>query len=162
MWATSSSVSAGPTSTQQTHASTWNDLAKNGSLCGNGKMYDDRASEYEEGDRVGVLLDLNDGSLRFFKNGMQNGPGYAAGSVTGPVVHAVQLFYKKSSVRLLPDAEAPANAWGGVPVQWSARRETWEQSATSKMRQGCEDFDPPPTLWYPLPLNRNWRMFLER
>jgi hypothetical protein len=38
---------------------------------------------------VGVLLDLNNGSLLFFKNGVQHGPGYAAGSVTGPVVAAV-------------------------------------------------------------------------
>jgi hypothetical protein len=27
-----------------------------------------------------VLLDLGDGSLRFFKNGAHHGPGYAAGS----------------------------------------------------------------------------------
>jgi hypothetical protein len=49
---------------------------------------------------VGVLLDLDNGSLRFFKNGVQHGAGYPAGSVTGPVVH---------SVRLLPDTEPPAN-----------------------------------------------------
>ena len=39
----------------------------------------------------GVLLDLNDGSLRFFKNGVQHGPGYPAGSVTGPVALAAQI-----------------------------------------------------------------------
>jgi hypothetical protein len=55
-----------------------------------------------------VLLDLDNGSLRFFKNGVQHGPGYAAGSVTGPVVAAVQMYNKNESVRLLPDAEAPA------------------------------------------------------
>jgi hypothetical protein len=56
---------------------------------------------------VGVLLDLNDGSLRFFKNGVQNGPGYPAGSVTEPVVHAVQMLKLGASVRLLPNAEVP-------------------------------------------------------
>jgi hypothetical protein len=66
---------------------------------------------YLQGDRVGVLLDLDDGSLCFFKNGIQHGPGYAAGSVTGPVVAAVQMAYKDSSVRLLPDAEAPVGLW---------------------------------------------------
>jgi hypothetical protein len=56
---------------------------------------------------MGVLLDLGDGSLRFFKNGVQHGPGYAAGSVTGPVVAAVQMWRENSSVRLLPNAQQP-------------------------------------------------------
>jgi hypothetical protein len=57
-----------------------------GALYGNGKGGDHTAGEYKQGDRIGVLLDLDNGSLRFFKNGAQHGPGYAAGSVTGPVV----------------------------------------------------------------------------
>jgi hypothetical protein len=81
--------------------------AYDGSLCGNGKEDDDRAGGYKEGDRVGVLLDLGDGSLRFFRNGAQHGPGYAAGSVTGPVVAAVQMFKHNTSVRLLPNAQQP-------------------------------------------------------
>jgi hypothetical protein len=79
-----------------------------GALYGNGKYGDDKAGVYKQGDRVGVLLDLNNGSLRFFKNGVQHGSGYPAGSVAGPVVAAVQMCCKDSSVRLLPDAEAPA------------------------------------------------------
>jgi hypothetical protein len=82
--------------------------ADDGTLWGNGKGADDPAGDYYQGDRVGVLLDLDDGSLRFFKNGVQHGPGYAAGSVTGPVVAAVQMNDKDTSVRLLPNAEAPA------------------------------------------------------
>jgi hypothetical protein len=98
----------------------WFMCANNGSLHGNGKEDDDRAGPYKQGDRVGVLLDLDDGSLRFFKNGVQHGPGYPAGSVTGPVVHAVQMYGtvddededeeiedESVSVRLLPNAEAP-------------------------------------------------------
>jgi hypothetical protein len=54
-----------------------------------------------------MLLDLDNGSLRFFKNGVEHGPGYAAGSVTGPVVAAVQMEREDDSVRLLPNAEAP-------------------------------------------------------
>jgi hypothetical protein len=88
----------------------WFIRAASGSLWGNGKWHTDYAGPYKQGDRVGVLLDLNDGSLRFFKNGVQHGPGYAAGSVAGPVVAAVQMHYKDSSVRLLPNAEAPTNA----------------------------------------------------
>jgi hypothetical protein len=85
----------------------WFNNLYNGSLYGNGKQRDDAAGGYKQGDRVGVLLDLDNGSLRFFKNGVQHGPGYAAGSVTGPVVAAVQLYEQDASVWLLPNAEAP-------------------------------------------------------
>jgi hypothetical protein len=50
-------------------------------LWGNGHAGGDGAGGFEQGDRVGVLLDLGEGSLRFFKNGMEQGPGYAAGSM---------------------------------------------------------------------------------
>jgi hypothetical protein len=79
----------------------------NGYLFGNGKYASDAAGPFEQGDRVGMLLDLDNGSLRFFKNGVAHGPGYAAGSVTGPVAAAVHMLDKGSSVRLLPDAQAP-------------------------------------------------------
>jgi hypothetical protein len=99
----------------------WFIYADEGALWGNGMQGDDRAGEYnqgmddaaggyKQGDRVGVLLDLDNGSLRFFKNGAQHGPGFPAGSVTGPVVAAVQMGNKDTSVRLLPNAEAPTNA----------------------------------------------------
>jgi hypothetical protein len=39
---------------------------------GNDKEYGDAAGSFKQGDRVGVLLDLNIGSLRFFKNGVQH------------------------------------------------------------------------------------------
>jgi hypothetical protein len=66
-------------------AGSWMLDARGGSLNGNGKDYrDDHAGGYKQGDRVGMLLDLGDSSLRFFRNGTQHGPGYAAGSVTGP------------------------------------------------------------------------------
>jgi hypothetical protein len=80
----------------------WFMLPYGGSLWGNGKASGDAAGIIDEGDRVGVLLDLDEGSLRFFKNGVQHGPGYPAGSVTGPVVCAVQMYGKNTCVRLLP------------------------------------------------------------
>jgi hypothetical protein len=87
----------------------WFINASNGALYGNGKVGSDGAGEYKQGDSVGVLLDLDSGSLRFFKNGVEHGPGYPAGSVTGPVVCAVQMFCEVTSLRLLPNAEAPAD-----------------------------------------------------
>jgi hypothetical protein len=97
----------------------WFINAYSGALYGNGQFNDGKKGvenepAYKQGDRVGVLLDLDNGSLRFFKNGVENGPGYVAGGVTGPVVHPVQLRYqgqwyrKNTSVRLLPNAQAPA------------------------------------------------------
>jgi hypothetical protein len=73
-----------------------------GGLCGNGKNETEEAGDIDEGDRVGVLLDLDEGSLRFFVNGVNFGPGYPAGSVTGPVVCAAQFYGSKTSARLLP------------------------------------------------------------
>jgi hypothetical protein len=81
-----------------------------GGLYGNGNEWADEAGAYNKGDRVGVLLNLDDGSLRFFKNGVQHGPGYPAGSVTGPVVAAVQMGNANESVRLLPNAEVPTGS----------------------------------------------------
>jgi hypothetical protein len=78
-----------------------------GAFYGNGKYRSDGAGAYTLGDRVGVLLDLDDGSLSFFKNGVQHGPGDPAGSVTGPVVAAVQLCFVGSEVRYLPHAQQP-------------------------------------------------------
>jgi hypothetical protein len=81
--------------------------ASNGGLYGNGKQGAGKAGSYKQGDRVGVMLDLDNGSLRFFKNGVEHGPGYPAGSVAGPVVHAAQLYFKDSVLRLLPNVVAP-------------------------------------------------------
>ena len=84
-----------------------------GDLFGNGKEESDAAGGFKLGDRMGFLLDLDDGSLRFFKNGVEHGSGYPAGSVTGPVVLGVQMRWNDrhdgpSAVRLLPDAAWPA------------------------------------------------------
>jgi hypothetical protein len=79
-----------------------------GTLYGSGKEEDDEAGHYKQGDRVGVLLDLKNGSLLFFKNGVQHGPGYPAGSVTGPVVAALELCSGRQSARLHADVAFPA------------------------------------------------------
>jgi hypothetical protein len=83
--------------------------ASKGSQFGNGKQSDDAAGGYVQGDRVGVALDLDDGSLTFYKNGVLHGPGYPAGSVVGPVSHAVQLCGIWDAVRLHPDVQEPSS-----------------------------------------------------
>ena len=84
-----------------------------GCLYGNGEdgdAADEGPGELEQGAQWGCLLGL-DGSLRFFKNGQQHGPGYPAGSVTGPVVFAASLNGHASvgpqEVRILDAAEPP-------------------------------------------------------
>jgi hypothetical protein len=81
-----------------------------GTLFGKGKKNDylGDSGGYKKGDRVGMLLDLNNGSLLFFKNGVQYGHGYPAGSVTGPVLAAVQIGENGDAVRLHADVAFPA------------------------------------------------------
>eukprot|EP00931_Biecheleriopsis_adriatica_P100093 TRINITY_DN7511_c0_g1_i1.p1 TRINITY_DN7511_c0_g1~~TRINITY_DN7511_c0_g1_i1.p1 ORF type:complete len:201 (+),score=30.72 TRINITY_DN7511_c0_g1_i1:76-678(+) len=59
------------------------------------------------GDRIGVRLDCDNGSLMFFKNGEPWGEGFPAGSVALPVVRAVELVCNGQSVTLVPGVELP-------------------------------------------------------
>ena len=81
----------------------------NGSLCGNGKRGADPQGQFAAGDRIGVLLDLDAGWLRYYRNGKRCGPGYTEG-VTGPLVRASQLLYNGDKVTVLPGAVAPEGA----------------------------------------------------
>jgi hypothetical protein len=80
----------------------------NGSLFGNGKQHADPQGEFATGDRIGVLLDLDAGWLRYYRNGERYGPGFTEG-VTGPLVRATELF-DGDKVTVLPGAVAPAGA----------------------------------------------------
>jgi hypothetical protein len=91
----------------------WGDY---GALFGNGKQYDDRQGNLVKGGRVGVLLDLDAGWLRFYRNGKRCGPGFTEG-VTGPLVRAVQLCWKGEKVTVLPGAVAPEGA-GAADEPW--------------------------------------------
>ena len=78
------------------------------SLFGNGKKHDDEAGGFKAGDRIGLLLDLDNHSLLLFKNGEKHGPGYGAGSVTGPVVLAMQMYMEGQSGRVVAGAVRPS------------------------------------------------------
>ena len=86
----------------------WFMHADNGALFGNGKHRDDYAGGFKAGDRIGLLLDLDNHSLLFFKNGEKHGPGYGAGSVMGPVVMAMQMNNKGQSGRVVAGAVRPS------------------------------------------------------
>ena len=76
---------------------------------GNGKAMADPQGDFAEGDRIGVLLDLDAGWMRLYRNGKRCGPGYTEG-VTGPLVRAAQLLYRGNTVKALPGAVAPEGA----------------------------------------------------
>jgi hypothetical protein len=81
-----------------------------GSLHGNGKFGADRQGMFATGDRIGVLLDLDAGWMRIYRNGKRCGPGFTEG-VTGPLVRAAQLR-NGAKVTVLPGAVAPEGAEG--------------------------------------------------
>jgi hypothetical protein len=93
----------------------------NGSLNGNGKIDADPQGELVTGDHIGVLLDLDAGWMRFYRNGKRWGPGYTEG-VTGPLVRAAmqpRAHVQQSgetwrgmeeTVTVLPGAVAPEGA----------------------------------------------------
>jgi hypothetical protein len=87
-----------------------------GALHGNGKAGDDRQGGFAKGDRIGVLLDLDAGWMRFYRSGKRCGPGYTEG-VTGPLVRAAQLYWAGNKVTALPAAVAPEGA-GDADEPW--------------------------------------------
>jgi hypothetical protein len=85
----------------------------NGSLCTNGKYCADGQGSFVEGNRIGVLLDLDAGWMRFYRNGKRCGPGFTGG-VTGPLVRAAQLLqstlHQNDKLTVLPGEVAPEGA----------------------------------------------------
>lgn len=72
------------------------------------------------GDRVGVQLNCDNGSLCFFKNGEAFGIPFPAGTIKGPVVRAVELLCSGQSVTLVPDLELPYAKEMDVDVEQSS------------------------------------------
>ena len=69
----------------------------------------DKQGRISVGDRIGVLVELEGkekGSVQFYLNGKQHGPGFSEG-VTGPLVLGVQIMHRYQQMVLLPDAERP-------------------------------------------------------
>ena len=88
-----------------------------GGLCGNGKRGADPQGKFATGDRIGVLLDLDAGWMRFYRNRKRCGPGYTEG-VTGPLLRAAQLGGSAGdSITVLPGAVAPEGA-GDADEPW--------------------------------------------
>jgi hypothetical protein len=89
---------------------------RDGTLYGNGKYGADKQGGFAKGDRIGVLLDLDAGWLRIYRNDKRWGPGFTEG-VTGPLVRAVQLYIDGEKAVVLPGAVAPEGA-GAADEPW--------------------------------------------
>jgi hypothetical protein len=79
-------------------------MADNGRLFGNGKYNDDNAGDIKEGQIVSMEADLDKGTLRFWVDGKQHGPGYSSG-VEGRVRWAVSLWCKGAAAEIVPTPE---------------------------------------------------------
>jgi hypothetical protein len=77
-----------------------------GGLFGNGKLRAEATGKFAKADRVGVLLDLDAGWMRFYRNGQRWGAGFTEG-VTGPLVRAAEFYNKGDKATALPCAVAP-------------------------------------------------------
>jgi hypothetical protein len=88
-----------------------------GGLRGNGKVNADEQGQFATGDRIGVLLDLDAGWMRFYRNRKRCGPGYTEG-VTGPLLRAVAFGgIAGDKATVLPGAVAPEGA-GDAGEPW--------------------------------------------
>ena len=79
-------------------------MSSYGSLCGNGKLNDDKAGSINEGQIIGMEADLDKGTLRFWVDGKPHGPGHSSG-VTGRLRWAVSLYFKGGAVQIVPTPE---------------------------------------------------------
>jgi hypothetical protein len=64
---------------------------------------------FKQGDRIGMLLDLDAGWLRFYRNDKRLRQEFASG-VTGPLLRCADLCREGDVVTALPGAEMPADA----------------------------------------------------
>jgi hypothetical protein len=90
-----------------------------GGLFGNGRFQVDPQGMFAQGDRIGMLLDLDAGWLRFYRNGKRCGSGFTEG-VTGPLVRAVELVVHGDAgdaVAIVQGAQCPeASKGAGVAL----------------------------------------------
>ena len=82
-----------------------------GAGCDGDVSHVDEGEEYafKQGDRIGCLLDLDAGWLRFYRNGKRLRQEFASG-VTGPLLRCVELHVPGAVVTALPGADMPAGA----------------------------------------------------
>ena len=79
----------------------WVMYSIDGALWGNGKSSTNAAGEFVTGGWLGMQLDLNAGTLAFFKNSSLHGPGHTG--VARPVKRCVEISSADTRVTALPN-----------------------------------------------------------
>ena len=97
----------------------------------NGRKYADRQGSFKKRDRIGVLLDLDVGWMRFYRNGVRCGPGFTEG-VTGPLVRAAELLNSDGTLTVLLGAVAPEGA-GATDEPWPEPEPQSEPASESEV-----------------------------
>ena len=95
--------------------------------------WEGRQGAREQGDRIGMLLDLDQGSMTVWKNGEQLGVMVAEG-LSGPLCWAVSLLYEGSSARI-ELAPAPAST---TEEELAAAR-AWQRRRVLRLPQTARD-----------------------
>ena len=72
----------------------------NGWCCPGNRIWEGRQGAREEGDRIGLLLDLDQGSMTVYKNDERL--GVMATGLSGKYSWAVSLFMRGTSARIEP------------------------------------------------------------
>jgi hypothetical protein len=101
-------------------------MSNTGTLCGNGKEYSDYVGFINEGQIVSMEADLDKGTLRFWVDGKQHGPGFMSG-VQGRVRWAVSLAYKGAAVEIVPTPELQPWSASWVPPERDEDEEEGEE-----------------------------------
>ena len=65
--------------------------------------------EFKVGDRIGFLLNMDEGTLLFFKNGKKHGPGHR-GIKKGAVVRSVEMYEEGDAVAFCDSPFDPKQA----------------------------------------------------
>ena len=82
-------------------------------------QYDNDArctTSFNRGDVVGVLVDCDEQSVQFYRNGEQWGPGYTEGAAP-PLAFAVDIFLR-GDVTLLPEEPPPCVCCANWDYSW--------------------------------------------
>ena len=72
-----------------------------------GRIFSDHAGKIRHGQIVSVELDADAGTLKFWVDGKQHGPGWSSG-VKGRLRWATSVLFKSNSVQIVPTPELEA------------------------------------------------------
>jgi hypothetical protein len=98
----------------------WFMCSRNGGLFGNGKERDHAAGAISTGQIITMEANVDSGTIRFWLDGKQHGPGYTSGA-TGKLRWAISLYKTLQSVQIVPTPELQPYSAASAPVSAPAQ-----------------------------------------